>query len=106
MSEKLLRLLSTITIIITFINLGIIFSILYVNSYKPILIEQIAFLSVILLMLLAIFSLVYKLILILFFYKKIEHEKLIEMNSFYMLILGWFFTLIILLILIKIYYLA
>ena len=100
MNEKFIRILGTIFVLLSGINLQFIFSILVFTSYKPDLIEFIPWAIFSVLIVITIIYFLFEIVLMMVDYKRFEDKPLIERNNFYALIIGCLFTFVILFILI------
>ena len=103
MDERYTRLSGAFFLILFLTNLLSIAIILDINSYKPILIEIIGFVILIGVLIISIFYYLYEIFLLIFVYDRFKDTELIKMNNLYALIVGWLFTFIILLILLRVY---
>lgn len=103
MNKKSIRLLSNLLVLFSLINFVIIVTIAYIVSYKPELIIKIFFVLAIIAFTFGIMTFIYKIIMIIFFYEKMNQESLIKMKDLYSEFLVWLSTGILVIILLIVY---
>jgi len=85
------------------LNLIIILIIAYLVSYKPDLITKIIYGMGIIAFAFGIMTYIYKIILIIFFYERVNQESLINVKDLFSVVLVWLITGILIIISLKVY---